>query len=155
MRSIHGYLLKSTGNPPIKGGVPVDITVYLPDELGERAKRDEINLSRMLRDALTEEFERSDTMSKTLNKPETYELELDDDETGQYTGRITGKLIAEDDDVAVYLTERERVIVYDGSLLRYHDITDDPEEGLSGLRHAAYTDACRALGINPVVDLDL
>jgi hypothetical protein len=135
----------------------VDITVYLPDELGERAKREEdINLSRMLRDALIDEFARRDTVSKTLSDPQTIDLNLETrDGPLRYIGRITGTMIAEGHhDVRVFLTNDERVLVYDEQKLDYHDVTDDPESSLrSWLEDGPYIEALGALGIKPVLDI--
>jgi hypothetical protein len=39
-----------------------------------------------------------------------------------YVGRLSGKLLAEARDVFVYLTDDERVIVYDAKRLEYHEI---------------------------------
>ncbi len=133
----------------------MDITVYLPDELGKRAKRENVNLSRMLRDALIEEFQRRDTMKATLDDMQVYEVEVEDDEGKVYTGRITGSQIAYDEsgDVTVFLTDDERVIVHDGKRMKYW-VLDDPEEQLRGwLGPAEYYEAVDALGITPVVDL--
>jgi post-segregation antitoxin (ccd killing protein) len=44
----------------------VDITVYLPDEVAQRAKAQNVNLSRVLRDALTAQFAEEDAVSATL-----------------------------------------------------------------------------------------
>ena len=67
----------------------MDITVYLPDEIGQRAKEHELNLSRLLRDAVTEELSRRGAVAETLKDSEVYEIELEGD-AGYYTGRITG-----------------------------------------------------------------
>jgi len=130
----------------------VDITVYLPDELGERAKREGINLSRMLRDEITASFERTDAMASTLEGTTTYEREIEDKNGYSYTGRITGKLIAEDNDTEVFLTDDERVIAYDCRKADYYEIAD-PESELRGMRDEAYLEAMRALGIGIVRDL--
>ncbi len=91
----------------------MDITVYLPDALGARAKQENINLSRMLRDAITEEFAMRDAM-KTQDV-QVYEVKLE-----EHVGRITGNKIAEDDRVQVFLTDDERVLAYDASKLQCH-----------------------------------
>jgi hypothetical protein len=131
----------------------MDITIYLPDELGERAKRADLNLSRMLRGQVEEELERRAAVAQTLDNPQTYELELEDPDTfRRYTGRVTGRKIAEDEQIEVFLTEDERVIVYDGGRPDYR-VLEDPEEELRGLPAAEYASALSALGIKPVIDL--
>ena len=134
----------------------MDITVYLPDELATRAKREEVNLSRMLRNELVEEFQRRDAMSATLDSPQTYELTLENEDGETYIGRVTGTELAEDGYVTAYLTEDERVLVYDESRSRYEVLQEWDIEG--GLRNwlrddEAYASAMSALGRTPVIDL--
>lgn len=134
----------------------MDFTVYLPDELGARAK-DELKgqLSRLFRDAVEAEMKRREAMAKTLAEPQEFKVAIEDSEGRYYTGRISGSLIAYDDrrEVSVYLTTDERVIVYDGGKQK-HYVLDDPEEQLRGwLSPAAYSDAMEAFGIVPVIDL--
>jgi hypothetical protein len=136
----------------------VDVTVYLPDELGKKAKQAEINLSRTLRDAVTEELDRRKTMANTLQASEVHELELEDQDGRSYTGRITGALIASggrDLEYEVFLAQDGRVILHDSDRHQYEEL-QDPEEDLAGWRESspgAYADAMRALGIRPVIDL--
>jgi hypothetical protein len=128
----------------------VDITVYLPDALGERAKEQNINLSRTLRDAIEEELEMRDAMKTTLEDTQVYEVELEDGTTG----RITGTRIATDwkDGDEVYLTEDERVLYYDAQRERVREI-EDPQEELRNLDGEQYSAAAAALGFKPVIDL--
>jgi hypothetical protein len=134
----------------------VDITIYLPDELGQRAKAAGLNLSRLLRSAVTDEFERREQMAKTLSEPETYELGIEDPDGRGYIGRITGKMIAADDSLngaTAFLTEDQRVIVYHRQ--RYVEL-DDPVEELRDWfedEPAEYAAALEALGEKPVIDL--
>ena len=131
----------------------MDITIYLPDELGRRAKAAELPLSRMLRDAVIEELERQDTVTRTLQDPQTFELDLEDRDGNSYRGRITGAKIAEDNDYSAYLTTDERVIVHEEHKGRY-TVLDCPEDELANwLRGDAYIEAMNALGLTPVVDL--
>jgi hypothetical protein len=130
----------------------VDITVYLPDEIGQQAKQEELTLSRLLRDAVTDELERRRAVNETLSEDETktYELELEDGTTG----RLTGREIAYDNTITVYLTDDERVIIYDSYSLRYWDPGDDLEEELSGLLSTEdYVQAMQALGLKPIIDI--
>src|SRR5437763_224846 len=86
-------------------------SVYLPDALGQRAKtaQPELNLSRLLRTAVAAEFERRDLMSAMLDDSQEIELELRDENDVSLTGFFTGTEIAE----KIFLTDDERVIVYD------------------------------------------
>jgi len=138
----------------------MDITIYLPNELGERAKREEINLSRMLRDALIGEFERRSAVEDTLDKAQTFELALENQNGDHYTGRITGARIAVGPECSVYLTDDERVIAHDEDRLDYYEMGDsDPAEwlaewlqpGRNGFEE--YMQALSTLGITPKVDL--
>jgi hypothetical protein len=134
----------------------VDFTVYLPDEIGQRAKElPRGTLSQLFRQAVIDELKRRNAVSETLNKGETYEVPLMDDEGNHYEGRITGKEIAYEPlrDISVYLTDDKRVIVHDGDNLQYR-IIDDPVDQLRGwLPPALYADALYALGEKPVVHL--
>ena len=71
-------------------------------------------------------------MAQTLNEARTIELGLEDKDGRAYVGRINGTTIAYDDagsrEIAVYLTNDERVLVYDVARRAYHRI-DDPAEG--------------------------
>src|SRR4249919_875458 len=138
----------------------MNVNVYLPDDLGRQAKAElpRGRLSQLLQAAVVDELERRAAMSKTLEAPETFKVEIDADEGG-YTGRITGKVIAEDDDVTVYLTTDERVIAYDANKLRYKELGNEPrmsfdEEMRAWLPDAAaYSAAMLALGEKPVIDI--
>jgi len=130
----------------------VDITVYLPDEIGTRAKAESLPLSRMLRDAVVQELNEREAMSNTLEKTEAHEVDLEDKNGEPYTGRITGVVIADDGDDVIYLTDDKRVIAYNNWRKSY-DVLSDPEEELRGLPPGAYTDAMEALGIKVVIDL--
>ena len=59
-------------------------------------------------------------MSETLSDPQQYEVAIEGEGGGVYTGRITGKEIAYEErgEVTVYLTEDERVIAHHGDKLQ-------------------------------------
>jgi hypothetical protein len=134
----------------------MDITVYLPDEIGKRAKEAELPLSRLLRRAVEDELERKDDMKATLSEPKVYEVEMNG---GGYTGRITGALIAAADNHSgdeLYLTDDERLLYYDGNRGRVAEVDDD--EVAETLREMLrddeeYAAALAKLGLRPVVDL--
>jgi hypothetical protein len=69
-------------------------------------------------------------MSRTLDHHlETFDLALENYRGNPTSERITGNEIAVDElnDVHVYLTEDEHVIVYDGLRYQAHEIKDDSE----------------------------
>jgi hypothetical protein len=78
---------------------------------------------------------------------ETVELELTDPHGNRYKGRLTGTVIDGDDYRTIYLTEDERVVVYDADKATYW-VVEDPERELDG-----WPAALQALGITPVVDI--
>jgi hypothetical protein len=131
----------------------VDLTVYLPDALGQRAKEAKLNFSRMLRDAVTDELERQSTVDTTLESPEVYERDLKSKNGNIYTGRITGKLIASDEKrgVEVFLTHDERLLALDGRNLQVDEI-DDKDLG-DWLGADGHIQAAEALGLKATVDL--
>src|SRR5262245_1769863 len=130
----------------------MDVTVYLPDDMASlvaRAKAERGLLSRLLRDALSAELERRDTVSETLDDMQEIELDLEDKDGAPYIGRFTGALLEEGPGADVYLTDDGRVLLYDPGKWEYSVIDlDDYQTALAG-----YPDALRALGITPVVDI--
>ena len=96
-------------------------------------------------------------MTETLKDMQTHELQLLDADGRTYIGRITGSLIADDDDAQVYLTDDERVIGYDKGNGEYHVLgqQEDLAEALrSFLRDdEVYAEALYALGKTPVKDI--
>jgi post-segregation antitoxin (ccd killing protein) len=141
---------------PNKRGIPVDITVYLPDEIARRAKAQNVNLSRILRDALTDQFAEEDTMRTTLDAAQAITLELRTEEGRSYRGRLAAVRIGRGapDGADVYLRRNGDVVAHraeDGVLTTVLD----PENDLrSILPTAEYIAAMNAIGIVPEVDLD-
>jgi hypothetical protein len=133
----------------------MNINVYLPDDLGRRAKEAELPLSRLLQAAVADELERRHAMAGTLSETQTYEVDVENDDGKIYTGRITGTRIAEDyrNDTQVFATDDDRVIVYDGEKRR-HYVIDDPAQDLRGwLAEDTYVAAMSSLGLKPIIDL--
>ena len=134
-------------------------TVYLPDDLSKavKAAKPDLNLSRLLRDAVTDELERRATVANTLNEIKVHEVYIEDEDGRGYTGRITGTEIACDDheEIQVFLTDDQRVLVYDGQRSEYHHVTDNLDQELRGwlINDGVYSDAMLALGIKPTIDL--
>ena len=146
----------------------MNLNVYLPDEIGQRAKADELNLSRMLRNALTAEFKRRDAMAEAVSDTQTYEFEWNTEALGEYTARVTGRQIWPDgevgptDHLAVYVTSDERVVLVYPNESDWEVITPD-QDLLQELEKAfvpdlfddvaQFMDLCRRLGVRPVIDL--
>jgi hypothetical protein len=131
----------------------VDITIYLPDDIGKKAKEAELPLSRMLRDAVVDELERREAVTETLADVEVYEVQLENRDGVGYRGRITGKLLAEFNDLQVFLTEDERVILYNERRSNYFEL-EHPEVTLrEELDDANYFQVMTELGLTPVIDL--
>ncbi len=133
----------------------MDITIYLPEDLGKRAKEEPgLNLSRMLRDALVEHFEREDAMTRELRDAREIVLDLEDKDGRPFRGRVSAVLLASWKNAEVYLTDDRSVLVYDGDKLGY-DVVEDPESELQWLPEDVYLDAMASLGITPTIDLVL
>jgi post-segregation antitoxin (ccd killing protein) len=134
----------------------VDITVYLPDEVAQRAKAQNVNLSRVLRDALTAQFAEEDAVRATLEEARTVVLELKTDEGRAYRGRMEATLIGEDatTGTAVYLRRSGEVITYRPEDHRFSTVEDPATELIAVLPTNEYIAAMDALGIVPEVDLD-
>lgn len=139
---------------PIKSRIHVDITVYLPDDIGNEAKAAKLNFSGLLRQAVIKELDRRKAVTQTLTNQEIYELQLENKDGNPYVGRVTGRMIAESNTVRVLLAEDERVLIYDESTSRYWE-SEDPESDLSGLRldEDAYIKALAALGLKATIDI--
>jgi hypothetical protein len=134
----------------------VDITVYLPDEVAQRAKAQNVNLSRVLRDALTTQFTEEDAVIATLEKARTVTLELKTEEGRIYRGRMEATLIGKDAGTGtdVYLRQSGQVITYRSEDRRFLTVADPANELLAVLPTDEYIAAMDALGIMPEVDLD-
>src|SRR5205809_5294372 len=120
----------------------MDITIYLPDELGKWAKESDLPLSRMLRDAVEAERDRRKAVDSTLAEAATFDLDVEDRDGNSYTARIHGALIAgpEYSPIEVYLGKDEKVYVYDQSKL-YEDVSREDLRDWIGSDRAAYSEA--------------
>ena len=110
----------------------MNIVVYLPDAIGEKAKAAELPFSHLLRAAVEKELIRREAIANTLQDVKVYE-EVIDTKNGVVLGRITGKQIAENDrgDVRAYLTRDGRVLVYDERRQHVYDETHAPAEAFA------------------------
>lgn len=142
---------------------PVNITVYLPDDVGDRAKAAKLNLSGILREAVTETLHQRAWLEAARDGMAEQRVETSDGRYGESPVilRFTGKLLASDDGTTVWLIEDGRVLVEDPE--RYSEFADAPEfadwvheqgrDNLGANAEAALRNAVAALGITPVVDL--
>lgn len=134
----------------------MDITVYLPDEVAQRAKAQNVNLSRVLRDALTAQFAEEDAVSATLEQASTVTLDLQTEDGRAFRGRMAATLIGEDatSGTAVYLRRSGEVVAYRAEDRAFRTLADPAGELLHVLPTDAYIAAMDALGIVPEIDLD-
>lgn len=133
------------------------VNLYLPDEIGQRAKaaEPELNLSRLLRDAVEEELRRREHVAAMLVDVEKHELRLHNEQGAPYTGVLTGKLIAynENNATSVFLTSDERLMVHDEFEETVEQI-DNPDEIRTWLKDdELYISVCAALGKPARVEL--
>jgi hypothetical protein len=138
----------------------MDITVYLPDELGQWAKETGLNLSATLRGGVEAERRRRSAMAATLEDSEAHELPVTDQDGRSYTVRLHGAIIADPGDgtdgLLVFLGKDERVYVFDGRRDQALHEDVDPDELRDWLdQDALYLDAMAALGREAVIDIGL
>jgi hypothetical protein len=125
----------------------MNVNVYLPDDIGARAKEASLPFSQLLQAAVADELERRRIMSETLTDVAVYEVDIEHPDGYVFTGRITGTLIADQ----VFLTEDERILVYDENRSRVDEVeVGDLEDVLDERR---YLEAMVALGEQPIIDL--
>jgi hypothetical protein len=133
----------------------MDITVYLPDEIGSWAKTNDLNLSRILRDAVEHERDRRAAVEQTLGDVAVHELEVENADGYAYTARVHGTQIAgeTDDGICVFLTAREQLIVYETAKYRLVEGVDacDLRDWLRDDHD--YLPAMSALGEKAIIDI--
>jgi hypothetical protein len=141
----------------------MDITIYLPDDLGRWAKEHDLNLSRMLREAVENEKRSRAVAATTLGDARIHTLAVGDvgtaDDSDDFTARLHGTLIATQaiDDghgiTQVYLGQDGKVYIYDFLGALHRDVT--PDVLREHLDDAAYVKAMHAIGRVPVIDIGL
>jgi hypothetical protein len=141
----------------------MDITVYLPDELGNWARDHDLPLSRMLREAVEIEKRRRDASAALAAETTTHELAVSEPGSpggaGDYTARLHGVLIATQhlgggSSIDVYAGEDDKMYVHytaDGRLRR--DV--EPEQLRQYVDEPTYIQAMRALGEDVIIDTGL
>ncbi len=146
----------------------MDITVYLPDELGTWAREHDLHLSRMLREAVEIEKRRRDASAALAAETTTHELAVSEPGgAGDYTARLHGVLIATQHlgggSIDVYAGEDDKMYLHytaDGRLRR--DVEPEqlrqyvePEQLRQYVDEPTYIKAMRALGEDAVIDIGL
>jgi len=138
----------------------MDITVYLPDELGKWAKEHDLNLSRMLRDAVEAEKRRREATATLAAGAATHKLDVrEPDGYGggdDITVRFHGTLIATQDisgygSTEVYRGDDGKVYVHDFEGQLHRDIESDALREI--VDEPTYIEAMRALGEKVVIDV--
>jgi len=133
------------------------INVYLPDEIGGKAKETGLNLSGLLRSAVEDELMRLEAQNELVGKAEEINLnDLMDDEDRFYTGRFNGTQITDGGEYHVYISDHNelgtRIIVHDLSNQKIHYL-DDAEDLGDYLDQGEYIEAMYALGETPVINI--
>jgi post-segregation antitoxin (ccd killing protein) len=131
----------------------MNVNVYLPNDLGRQAKEAGLPLSQLLRAAVTDELERRQALTETLEEVAEHQILFEDSSGRTIKGRLTGTLIGEDKRTQAFLTDDQRVIVYELDKLRYQELADPENELRDWLDDDGYIDAMIALGLEPVVDI--
>ena len=85
-------------------------------------------------------------MGQTLERSQVYKLDFEDEEGNAIIGRVIGWEIAESDDVRVFLTEDERVLLYDEGRSNYWTLKDPKEDLRDWLDDEEYLRALTRMG---------
>lgn len=123
------------------------VNVYLPDDIGERAKRAELNLSGILREAVIGELDRIAALAELEGDMNEWELSVLDDEGRDIIGTFTGKAL--NDDETVFATDDGRILFHDEHDAKIGEIDIDDLEDL--LPAADYVAVMHTLGEIPKI----
>ena len=142
----------------------MDITIYLPDEIGKWAKENDLGLSRMLREAVEDEKRRRDARAAVTSEGFGRVEVWDDtrDRKVAFEGREIGREdFGTDGDVTAYLTPKDAIAVYSdigpGRLDVYDEFAafaEDVQENWRGGRDLL-AQVADALGEEYVEELDI
>lgn len=140
----------------------MDITIYLPDELGKWAKEQGLGLSRMLRDEVEAEKRRTDALAAARGGAATHKLDVQEPDGygghDEITVRLHGTLIAKQDIAGygsndVYLGKDGKIYVHDFQRELARDV--EPDDLRERVDEDTYIEAMRALGEAVVIDVGL
>jgi hypothetical protein len=134
--------------------------VYLPDEISERARAAELNLSGLLRGAVIDELDRIDTLEAAQDGMTEQTVDVEDRRGESLRLRFTGKYIT-GSDPDVYLTDEGKVIlVFEEEYETFDDVDDfsdwvanEDRNNLGGSSEDVVREAVAALGGRIVIDL--
>jgi hypothetical protein len=129
------------------------MTIYLPDDLAAQVKEHpDLNASAVCQDALRHELARRAEVAKLTKGMERIVVQLESGEAA-FTGT---SLPSDHSDMAVYLTKRQRIAVYDEDRqdLGQYDTFDEFAEAFDGLPELV-ADVAAAVGENYVIELDI
>lgn len=125
-------------------------TIYLPDDLAQRVKEADINVSGVCQDALRKEL----IMLNTMTQAHRVELELEDRKVA-----FQGRQVAYQDyhDTTFYVTAKGRIVVYDPNRLTMHQYNDYDEfqADAEHFSQEAVSDVARACGEDFIEELDI
>jgi hypothetical protein len=137
----------------------MNVNVYLPDELGEKAKAGGLNFSRLLRDtiehrlALVERHRDEPAIAAALKNAATVELAVENENGDVYTLEFVGVPLSERVE-DVYLAEDGRVVVYEDTRQKVWIVEDPVEELRKMLTTDEYVSTLGMLGHQPRLTLD-
>lgn len=127
---------------------------YLPDDLSERAREADLNLSRLLRQAVEEQLERISAM--TTIQSDEYIVGIVGEDGDYFDGRITGELVYDLDGVySYYLTNDGRLLGYDETHQTItRDLLSEPGFTLADIGDPEARVAIgKRLGLRVIIDL--
>jgi hypothetical protein len=134
----------------------MDITIYLPDEIGKWAKEQDLGLSRMLRDAVEDEKRRRDARAAVTS--EGFErVEVWDGRRGRalaFQGRRIGRSY-DREMLEAWLTPKEAIAVYDGDAEELHVCDSYSEFATPDWPSDLVAEVAEALGEKYVEELDI
>jgi len=140
----------------------MDIAVYLPDELGARAKAAGLKFSALLRKAVTDELDRRQAIQRAREGVRVHRLAVYDDHAdGFYDVDLVAAEIgyAENAKATAYLLDDGRVALYEddneGKLRIFENSADVGEDVLAGFGFAPreVVHVIHALGRRPTIEI--
>ena len=139
-----------------------NITVYLPDQLAERAKAAGLPMSHVFQVAVTEAVQHAEELAASQDGMTSLEHELTDRDGERILLRFRGEVLDASGSVSVYRTAEGKVIVTfdDSEWTEFADIADfdvwlnnETRNNLGGASEAALREAAVKLGLPRVVEL--
>jgi len=137
----------------------MDINVYLPDELGKRAKDADIKFSALLREAVTDALDRQAALEHARDGMTEQTVDIDADEPVRL--RFVGKHAYSGDGLDAYLIDDGRVlVVFERDYQTFDDVEefsgwagDDTRMSFGRAVESALREAVGALGGRVTIDL--